>query len=64
MVIFDDRLVGSREAARYLDWDLYTVVGKARRGEIPAYKLGSRWRFRLSELDSLLQRVGSSEVPG
>jgi excisionase family DNA binding protein len=43
-------------AAQFLSVEKYTLLAKARRGEIPAHPWGTgirrMWRFRLSELEA------------
>ena len=43
------------EAARVLGMHPKTLEGKAREHKIPAFKVGKRWRFRLSLLDKWLE---------
>jgi excisionase family DNA binding protein len=43
------------EAARVLGMHPKTLEGKAREHKIPAFKVGKRWRFRLSSLDKWLE---------
>ena len=40
-----------REVAGYLRVHEMTIYRMARRGEIPAYKLGSRWRFNRHRIE-------------
>jgi excisionase family DNA binding protein len=47
-------LLNSREAAALLRVHYKTLERKARRGEIPAYQVAGKWRFRASELDGWL----------
>lgn len=49
-----------REAAELLGFNPYTIREKARRGEIPAKKVGRQWRFLRSALLAHL-RGGSWE---
>ena len=44
-------LLDSQEAARLLDIHPKTLVQMARRGRIPAVRIGKFWRFRASALD-------------
>ncbi len=52
-VIFE-RLLTLKEAADLLGMHWKTVEVLARRGQIPATKIGKRWRFRTSLLDEWL----------
>ena len=49
-------LLSETEAAKFLG-GLHpkTVQRMARRGELPAYRIGRYWRFRASELDQWLR---------
>lgn len=42
------------EAASILGMHYKTLEKKARQHEVPAFKVGKRWRFRLSSLNSWL----------
>jgi excisionase family DNA binding protein len=48
-------LVDADEIAELLRLHPKTVRLKARRGEIPAYRIGKFWRFRKSEIDRSLR---------
>ena len=43
------------EAATVLGMHWKTLEGKARQHEVPAFKVGKRWRFRLSSLNNWLE---------
>jgi excisionase family DNA binding protein len=44
------------EVAEYLRLQPETVRAKARKGELPAYKIGKRiWRFDIAEINSFLK---------
>ncbi len=45
-----DRLLNKHEAAAMLGVTWFTLTKWAREGKIPAHKVGSRWKFRLSEI--------------
>ena len=50
--------------ADLLKIDPQTVSRKAQRGEIPGFKIGNRWRFRLSDIhDWIGQKVESRNTP-
>jgi excisionase family DNA binding protein len=44
-----------RGAARHLKTSEPTILRRARRGELRAYKLGKLWRFRVSDLDAAME---------
>jgi excisionase family DNA binding protein len=48
-------LLDLQEAASILGMHWKTLEGKARQHEVPAFKVGKRWRFRLSSLNSWLE---------
>jgi excisionase family DNA binding protein len=48
-------LLDLHEAASILGMHWKTLEGKARQREVPAFKVGKRWRFRLSSLNTWLE---------
>ena len=48
-------LLDLHEAALVLGMHWKTLEGKARQHEVPAFKVGKRWRFRLSSLNNWLE---------
>jgi excisionase family DNA binding protein len=48
-----------REVAKYLRMHEMTIYRMARQGEIPAYKVGNRWRFNRQRIEEWL---GEHEV--
>jgi excisionase family DNA binding protein len=48
-------LLDLHEAASVLGMHWKTLEGKARHREVPAFKVGKRWRFRLSSLNTWLE---------
>jgi excisionase family DNA binding protein len=62
-VVFEE-LLTLREAADLLGIHWKTLETQARRGDIPATKIGNRWRFRTSVLDGwLASRFGPGRAP-
>jgi excisionase family DNA binding protein len=51
---FED-LLGLHEAASLLGMHRKTLEGMARTQKIPAFKVGKRWRFRVSSLNTWLE---------
>jgi excisionase family DNA binding protein len=45
-----------REAAEYLGIGKDALYAAARAGEVPAFKLGNRWRFKRSLLDAWMDQ--------
>ncbi len=57
-----DKLMTVEQMAEYLQVDEYTVYVWARKGEIPAFKVGRFWRFRKEDIDEWLEsRMNKSE---
>ena len=50
-----ERLLTARELADYLGFAPATVVDWAEQGKVPAFKVGGRLRFRLSEVEDWLE---------
>ena len=48
-------LLDLQEAASVLGMHWKTLEGKARQHKVPAFKVGKRWRFRLSSLNNWLE---------
>jgi PTS system nitrogen regulatory IIA component len=49
-----NRIMTVRDVAKYLSMVPDTIYKKARRGEIPAVKMGKCWRFPKDALDKWL----------
>ena len=49
-----DKLLSSKEIAEYLDLQSVTVRRKAAKGEMPAMRIGKRYRFDKSQIDRWL----------
>ena len=48
-------VVDSEEAARFLNINPKTLQTMARSGEVPGYRIGKLWKFRISDLDAWLR---------
>lgn len=55
-----ESMIDIRRAAELLDVSTATVTRYAERGEIPAMKIGNRWKFLASSLDKWRQSRLSS----
>ena len=49
-----ETLLNVQQVADYLQLNLSTVYQWAQQGRLPAIKMGSRWRFRSSDLEAWL----------
>ena len=60
-----ERLLTARELAELLGFAPGTIVDWAEAGKLPAYKIGGRLRFKLSEIEAYVQskRRGPSVPP-
>lgn len=50
-----------RQAAKYLQINVDTLYTYAIKGQIPAFKLGNRWRFKLSHVDQWMDAQANSK---
>jgi excisionase family DNA binding protein len=50
-----ERLLTARELAEFVGFAPGTIVDWAEAGKVPAFKLGGRLRFRLSEVEVWLE---------
>ena len=58
------RLVTVKELSDYLRVHPSTIYRLLKRGELPALKLGSDWRFSLEAIDRWRQRQVEESHPG
>ena len=52
-----------RQASQYLGISPDTLYRYITEGEIPAFKLGNRWRFKKSRLDQWMEEKSSEMEP-
>jgi excisionase family DNA binding protein len=50
-----EKLLNLQEASSILGLHWKTLEGMARKGKVPAFKVGKRWRFRLTSLNAWLE---------
>lgn len=43
-------LLTARQVAELLQWNPYTIMKKAEKGELPGFKLGREWRFKQEDI--------------
>jgi excisionase family DNA binding protein len=58
-----ERLLTARELAELLGFAAGTIVDWAETGEVPAFKLGGRLRFRESEVEAWLEERRCGPAP-
>jgi excisionase family DNA binding protein len=51
-----DTLLTTTQVARYLKVDKFTIYRLVAQKKIPAFRVGSQWRFRKSMLDAWLMK--------
>ncbi|MGA7677891.1 MAG: helix-turn-helix domain-containing protein [Dehalococcoidia bacterium] len=54
-------LLTTKEVARYLKLRPETVLRKVKKGEIPAIKIGGRFRFDTNQIDKWLSHSSTSK---
>jgi excisionase family DNA binding protein len=50
-MIIDDKVMTLREVSEYLKVHPSTIYRQLKRGLIPAFKVGSDWRFNIESID-------------
>jgi excisionase family DNA binding protein len=48
-------LLNTRQVAAYLQLHEVTVLGFARKGKLPGFKVGREWRFRMSDIQAWVE---------
>ena len=56
-------VVDSEEAASFLKINSKTLQRMARNGEVPGYRIGKLWKFRISDLDAWLRSKVTRKLP-
>lgn len=59
-----ERLLNARELAELLGFSAATIVDWAEAGKLPAFKIGGRLRFRLSEVEAWVESRRLKDGPG
>jgi PTS system nitrogen regulatory IIA component len=58
----DEPLMSVREIAEYLNVHISSIYMWSQKGQIPAIKMGTMWRYRRSEIDRWLSERRSPRV--
>jgi PTS system nitrogen regulatory IIA component len=58
----NEPLMGVREIAEYLNVHISSIYMWSQKGQIPAIKMGTMWRYRRSEIDDWLNERRSPRV--
>jgi excisionase family DNA binding protein len=56
-------LLTARQVAEFLQWNPYTVIKKAEKGELPGFKLGREWRFRQEDITAWIEAKRNGDKP-
>ena len=58
-------LLTAKQVAQILQWNHFTVIKKAEKGELPGFKLGRGWRFREEDILRWIEqhRLNGKEKP-
>jgi excisionase family DNA binding protein len=60
-MVTDKKLLNIKEVAEYLGVHVSTVYRHVQKGSIPAFKLGSDWRFTKKHIDKWIDnKMGSN----
>ena len=62
MVSNKDKLWTVKEVDEYLQLDEHTIYRMARKGEIPAYKIAGKWRFKKEMIEEWLNKNFKGEI--
>ena len=49
-------LLTVKQVAQILQWNPFTIVKKAEKGELPGFKMGRSWRFREADITAWIER--------
>lgn len=50
-----DKLMTLKEVAEYLQMHEMSVYRLAKRGSVPGFKVGGRWRFKKESIDAMFE---------
>ena len=62
MIRNKDKLWTVKDVAEYLQLDEHTIYRMARKGEIPAYKIAGKWRFKKEMIEEWLNKNFKGEI--
>lgn len=57
---YNDKWIGIKDAANYLDVTKDTIRNLIKKTDIPAHKIGKLWKFKRSELDGWVKSGNSA----
>jgi excisionase family DNA binding protein len=58
------RVVGTRDAAKYIGVSAWTIHKLVRTGELPVLRHGRGFRFDVHDLDAYIERTKKKNKPG
>jgi excisionase family DNA binding protein len=53
-----------KEVAQYLKVNERTIYRLAKKGEIPAFRVGSSWRFKINEIENWMSEQSQENSSG
>ncbi|MCU0643845.1 MAG: helix-turn-helix domain-containing protein [bacterium] len=56
-----DEILSVDDAAKYLKVKSTTIRRQAERGDLPGFKIGNRWRFRMKDIESFIDAQMNQE---
>jgi excisionase family DNA binding protein len=58
-------LLTVKQVAQILQWNPYTIIKKAEKGDLPGFKMGREWRFREQDITHWIEerRQGTGDHP-
>jgi len=56
------QIMDTKGLAHYLGLNIQTVTRMAEKGEIPAFKIGNRWRFRMEKIEQWMKEKTETET--
>lgn len=56
--------IGTKELCRYLSINRHTIMAWIKDKNMPAYRVGGGWRFRISEIDAWIEAQQDEEQVG
>ena len=54
-------LLTAKQVAEILQWNPFTIVKKAEKGELPGFKLGREWRFRQEDILAWIEQKRNAQ---
>ncbi len=56
-------LLTAKQVAELLQWNPYTIIKKAEKGDLPGFKLGREWRFKQVDIEAWIEAKRNGGKP-